>query len=92
MKLDKLKNLGPAATIILSSAGITTVQQLKTIGSVEAYKRVKETGFRVEIDLLYALEGALRNTHCKYLPHHLKRALRIAVETKSKINIRANAG
>ena len=91
MKLDELKNLGPTAVIVLSATGITTAQQLKAIGSVEAYRRIRETGFRADVNLLYALEGALRNTHCKYLPHYIKRTLRVAVtaSTKNKASIKS---
>jgi DNA transformation protein len=78
MRLDQLKNIGPAMTMALSAAGITTVQQLQAIGSIEAYKRIRETGIKVDITTLYGLEGALRNTRWSYLPHYVRRQLRSA--------------
>ena len=58
-----LPNLGPASERMLARAGITTAGELRRIGAVEAYVRAEEAGERPSLNLLYALEGALRARH-----------------------------
>ncbi|MEZ5638021.1 MAG: TfoX/Sxy family protein [Burkholderiaceae bacterium] len=57
--LARLPNLGPASAAMLHAAGITTPEQLRVLGSVAAYDRVRRSGVRVSLNLLWALEGAL---------------------------------
>lgn len=58
-ELARLPNLGPASAAMLQAAGITTLEQLRTLGSVAAYEQVRRSGARVSLNLLWALEGAL---------------------------------
>jgi len=61
--INTLPNLGPASGRMLAHAGITGIDDLRRIGAVEAFLRVEEVGQRPSLNLLYALEGALRACH-----------------------------
>ena len=54
-----LQNLGPRSQQMLAGAGIRSVEQLRKLGAVAAYVKVKRTGAPVSLNLLWALEGAL---------------------------------
>ena len=74
-ELLQLKNLGMASVNILHAIGINTYDDLKSIGSVEAYRRVKARGINVSKVMLYALEGALLDRHWNALEPDLKQQL-----------------
>lgn len=54
-----LRNLGPQSEAMLTKAGIVTVEQLRAIGSVQAFLAVKRVGSKPSLNLLWAIEGAL---------------------------------
>jgi DNA transformation protein len=45
------------------------------MGPVEAYARIKQRDIKVSKVLLYALQGALCDTHWNDLPSHIKEQL-----------------
>jgi DNA transformation protein and related proteins len=61
--LAKLGNLGPNSEQALMAAGITSLEQLRKLGSVTAYCKAKKAGGNVSLNLLWALEGALSDMH-----------------------------
>ncbi|MGO4526844.1 TfoX/Sxy family DNA transformation protein [Microvirga sp. 2MCAF35] len=66
----------------LADAGIRTVGELRSIGSVEAYRRLKFMQPRqVSLNALYALEAALRGCHWLDLPQDVKAALQQEAKT-----------
>lgn len=71
-ELLELKNLGAASVNILHAIGINTYDDLKQMGSVEAYRRIKIRGIHVSKVMLYALEGALCDVHWNDLEPGLK--------------------
>ena len=71
-KLIELKNLGASTVNILNSIGIRTQQELQAIGSVQAYRRIRQRGVHVSRALLYALEGALLDKPWQSLDPALK--------------------
>lgn len=73
--LTQLKNLGVASINILRAIGIGNADELRKIGSVETYVRIKRRGITVSKVMLYALEGALINVHWKDLDSNLKQRL-----------------
>jgi len=64
-----------ASVNILHAIGINTYNDLKEIGSVEAYRRIKGRGINVSKVMLYALEGALLDRHWNELALDLKEQL-----------------
>ena len=71
-ELLQLKNLGMASVNILHAVGINTYADLKKIGAVEAYLRIKARDINVSKVMLYALQGALMNVHWNDLSPELK--------------------
>ena len=59
LSISGLKSLGPKSQEMLARAGITSVEQLRQTGSVEAYHRAKQANGNVSLNLLWALESAL---------------------------------
>lgn len=54
-----LKSLGPKSQEMLARAGITTVAQLRELGSVAAYARARRANPRASLNLLWGIESAL---------------------------------
>ncbi|MFT5116813.1 MAG: DNA transformation protein [Kiritimatiellia bacterium] len=74
-ELAKLKNLGVASINILHAIGIKSYGDLQSIGAVEAYLRIKRRDIQVSKVMLYALQGALLDTHWNSLAPDLKQQL-----------------
>lgn len=74
-ELLQLKNLGMASVNILHAIGVNTYSDLQALGSVETYRRIKARGINVSKVMLYALEGALIDTHWSDLDTGLKERL-----------------
>ncbi len=74
-KLIELKNLGAASVNILNAIGVRTYADLEAIGSVQAYRRIRQRGIHVSRAMLYAMEAALLNVHWKSLDPGLKAQL-----------------
>jgi DNA transformation protein and related proteins len=55
----KLRGLGPASIRMFQQAGIDSARELRAMGSVAAYMRVRGVVPNVSLNLLYAIEGAL---------------------------------
>lgn len=82
--LARLKNLGTASINILNAIGVKTRQDLERMGSVNAYLKIKARGIRVSKVMLYALEGALLDTHWKELDAAHKQQLLHAAEKQEE--------
>lgn len=73
--LTSLKNIGNTSALWLTSVGINSREQLETIGPVEAYLRIHQRGIKTSKVLLYALQGALQDTHWNDIDEALKKSL-----------------
>ena len=74
--IETLSGIGPVTQGWLVEAGIRTVGELRSIGAVEAYRRLKfMLPRRVNLNALYALEASLRGCHWLDLPQDVKTAL-----------------
>lgn len=82
-ELLQLKNLGMATVNILRAIGITTFSELREIGAVEAYRRIKSRNINVSKVMLYALQGALMDVHWNDLPPDMKNQLVAEAEQDS---------
>ncbi len=78
--LGDLQNLGPKSQAMLAAAGIHSLEQLRTLGSVRAYLRVKSTGANASLNLLWALEGALTGLHWQVVAREHRLSLLLALE------------
>ncbi len=81
MKQDgRIRNIGPVSEEWLRAAGIESQEDLEAIGSIEAYRRVRLHGFNASLNLLYALEGAIRDLPWNSLPEPVKARLKRAAQ------------
>jgi predicted flap endonuclease-1-like 5' DNA nuclease len=78
--ISMLRNLGPASARMLADAGITTLVQLRRLGSVAAYVRARRANRGASLNLLYALEGALQGMHWRAVRRGRRLELLTAVE------------
>lgn len=81
-RISRLRNLGPRSEAWLNAVGIKTRAELEEVGSVVAYRWVVEHGFAPSLNLLYALEGALRDVHWAELDAEVKDRLRRDVQVQ----------
>lgn len=82
--LLQLKNLGAASVNILHAIGINSYEDLKNAGPVGAYRRIKARGINVSKVMLYALQGALTDTHWNDLAPDMKAKLVEEAERESE--------
>lgn len=74
--VDTLPGIGPVTQGWLKEVGIRTESELRSIGAVEAYRRLKFMVPRqANLNALYALEAALRGCHWLDLPQDVKASL-----------------
>jgi DNA transformation protein and related proteins len=82
--LAALANLGPKSQQALAAAGITSLEQLRKLGSVAAYSKVKRAGVNVSLNLLWALEGALTEMHWQEVARLHRTSLLLALDEHEK--------
>ena len=79
--LLRMRNLGPACAAWLEAAGIRSEAEIRRLGSVETFRRVAfSRSGDVSMNLLYALEGAIRGVRWDHLSPEDRAALRAAAE------------
>jgi DNA transformation protein and related proteins len=76
---DKLLNIGPKSAAWLRQVGVRTQDDLKALGAVGVFLKVKRAGFRPSLNLLYALAGAERGCHWTELTAEHKQAMVLEV-------------
>ncbi len=78
LKLIELNNLDPVSTGWLNTIGVRTRDDLAELGAIEAYRILKNHGYPATLNLVYAIDGALRGRGWRNLPTTRKRELRTA--------------
>lgn len=77
---EKLRNIGPKSMAWLRQTGVRTLDDLKAVGALSAFVRVKRAGFKPSLNLLYALEGAIMDCHWQEIPEARRSELIIAAD------------
>lgn len=77
---EKIRNVGPKSAAWLRQVGIRTEEDLRKLGAVEAYRRVKVAGFKPTLNLLYSMAGAEDDCHWTQLSAERKAALVLAAD------------
>lgn len=75
-ELSKLPNIAEKLELQLFEAGITTAEQLKEVGSREAWLRILANDPSACIMRLSALEGAIQGVRWHYLNDGIKQSLK----------------
>ena len=73
---ENIPNIGPVSLEWLRAAGVETLDDLRAVGVVETYQRVKSAEPRATLNLLYSLEAALQGVHWTQLPRALRDTLK----------------
>ena len=77
--LERMQNLGPVIADRLRAIGIETPEELRKLGAIEAYARLKRAYPTVTTHVhLYALHGAVTDVRWYALPEEARAALRDA--------------
>lgn len=77
-----LPGLGTVSRTLLASVGITTEAQLRALGAVESWRRVKAAHpKRVSLNLLWALEGGLSGRDWRVVARDDRLRLLLQLET-----------
>jgi DNA-3-methyladenine glycosylase I len=71
--------LGPVSTRWLGAIGVHTRRDLEALGAVGAYTILKNHGYNVSLNLVYGLEGILRDCAPGALPARVRNELKAAV-------------
>jgi len=77
---EKIRNVGPKSAAWLKQVGIRTEADVKRLGAVECFIKVKRAGFRAGLNLLYALAGAEDGCHWQEVGAERKQGLLIAMD------------
>jgi len=75
-ELSELRNIGKELERKLKVVGITTTEQLRQVGSQEAFIRVKAYYPNVCLVHLMAIEGAISDMEYNHLPEDVQRSLK----------------
>lgn len=76
-----MRNMDATTAAWLAEVGIATPDQLRRVGAVEAYRRVKAwRPWDVTLTLLWALEGAITDVDWLDVTHERRLELRRALE------------
>jgi DNA transformation protein len=78
--LAAVANLGPKSSAVLAQAGVTSLEQLRKLGSVNAFSRAKRVQPSVTLNLLWALEGAILGQSWQSVAREHRTSLLLAVE------------
>lgn len=78
--MEHLPGLGPRSREMLAAAGIMTVTQLRELGAVRAYARVRATDVSPSLNLLWALEGALTGLPWQVVAREHRLSLLLALD------------
>ncbi len=82
--IGELRNLGPKSVQMLSRAGIATPDALKALGAVDAFIKVQLSGAKPTLNLLWALEGALRDIPWQEIAQEQRRVLLDRLDSRRK--------
>jgi DNA transformation protein and related proteins len=77
---DELDGIGPRSREMLKAAGITTLAQLRELGAVTAYVKVKQAGCRPSLNFLWGLESVLTGEHWQAVAKKHRLSLLSALE------------
>ena len=78
--ITSLRNLGPRSEQLLAFAGIKTEEELRKLGSVAAYARVVRACEQTNLNLLWAIEGALTDLPWQTVARLHRATLLLALE------------
>lgn len=89
--IEKAKNLGPKSASMLKAIGIETFADLQKVDSINIYLQLKAAGQNVSVNMIYAIEGALRGVHWNKLPKDIIAELHLRLDAATDISEEINS-
>jgi DNA transformation protein len=83
-KSEEITGIGPKSREMLQAAGITTLAQLRKLGSVATYVKVKAAGCNPSLNFLWGLESLLTGEHWQVIAKKHRLSLLSALEDAEK--------
>lgn len=84
--ISSMRNLGPKLQEYMAKAGIHSAEELREIGYLQGYLRVRAVQPKIMNRMAYyAIYGALTNQDCMTLPRFIKEALEEELQAALKI-------
>lgn len=90
--IECLPNLGSKSAAMLASAGIERIEQLRQLGSVAAFAKVKAVVPSASLNLLWAIEGALAGLPWQQVAHEHRASLLLSLEDWQQRSRKINEG
>ena len=87
-RIADLKNLGPKSQTWLNAIGVHNRADLQAVGPVATYTILRQQGYLVTLNLLYAMQAALLDMHWTALPPDIKTKLKNSVTPSEKTGAR----
>ncbi|MEZ6094035.1 MAG: TfoX/Sxy family protein [Pirellulaceae bacterium] len=75
-RISDLLNLGPVSEGMLAKAGIRSIEQIRAMGAVTAFRLVKDHSPKASLNLLWAMATGLEGRHWTSLTVEEKAALK----------------
>lgn len=79
-QLADTMNLGPKSAAVLARAGVTSLDEVKKLGSVKVFSLAKRVEPSVTLNLLWALEGAVLCQPWRQVAKEHRASLLLALE------------
>ncbi|QSX39736.1 TfoX/Sxy family protein [Shewanella cyperi] len=74
------RNLGPKSAALLAEVGVCNLAQLRELGAINVMLRLQRLGHKPNLNLLYALEGAITDCHWQQVARSRKGELLLALD------------
>ena len=81
---EQILGLGPKSRDMLRAAGISSLTQLREIGSVATYIMVKRAGCKPSLNFLWGLESAISGEHWRDVAKNHRTSLLLSLEEQEK--------
>lgn len=75
-ELSTMRNIGPNSAAWLAAVGVSSIADVRRIGAVAAYARVKRVRPQATLNLLWALEGAIEDRDWRQIDAEKKQQLK----------------
>ncbi len=85
--IEDLPNIGPFLAKRLAEVGVRTAEELRVIGAVEAYARLKfQFGQEVTLNALWGMDAALSGIHWRHLTDERKDKLKRLIAARGNFH------
>lgn len=79
-RASELPNLGPKSLAMLEAAGVMSAADVRRLGAVATFLKVRRSGARPSLNLLWALQGAIEGMPWQQVAAHHRTSLLLALE------------